>query len=167
MMFYFEVPVRFSETSQWNISLILGVLRCGVEDNTFIVQHLNYRVGFLTSISPWNVIAARESMDVSSPSLWMCIDISSSVRDEFQMTGLHQSELTVQDSQTLPRAWPLWPGCSWHNESCAQPMSFTVGCAPCFMDRSPGITWENALVWGGDGSSLGKVMLKCIWLEHS
>lgn len=52
MMFYSEVPVRFSETSQWNISLILGVLRCGVEDNTFIVQHLNYRVGFLTSISP-------------------------------------------------------------------------------------------------------------------
>lgn len=49
-------------------------------------------------------------MDVSSPTLWMCIDISNSVGDEFQMTELHQSELTVQDSQTLPRAQPR---CAW------------------------------------------------------
>lgn len=49
-------------------------------------------------------------MDVSSPTLWMCIDISSSVRDGFQMTELHQSELTVQDSQTVPCARPR---CAW------------------------------------------------------
>lgn len=51
-----------------------------------------------------------KSMDVSSPTLWMFIDISSSVRDEFQMAELHQAELTVQDSQTVPRAWPR---CAW------------------------------------------------------
>lgn len=34
-------------------------------------------------------------MDVSSPTFWMRIAISSSVREEFQMAELHQTDLII------------------------------------------------------------------------
>lgn len=106
-------------------------------------------------------------MDVSSPTLWMCIDICSSVRAEFQMTEFHQSELTVQDSQTLPRAQPR---CAWlellYQGWCTAPVLHWV-CALCLTHRPTNKMGENAGISGGVRSKLGKVMLKCIWLEHS
>lgn len=79
-------------------------------------------------------------MDVSSPALWMCIDISSSVKDEFQITELHQSELTVQVPKQCHVLGRFVPACS------CVPSVVHCPCPYCFTDRALSIMGENAVI---------------------
>lgn len=94
-------------------------------------------------------------MDVSSPTFWMHSAISSSVREEFQITELHQTELIVirfpkADMCQLTVCLAVASIARLAAGGCAQPMfemmlwSFNARCALCFTDHALSVTAENA-----------------------
>lgn len=96
-------------------------------------------------------------MDVSSPTFWVHPAISSSVREEFQMTELHQTELIVirfpkADMCQLTVCLAVASIVRLAAGGCAQPMFeimlwvFNAGCALCFTYHAPSIMTENAVI---------------------